>query len=68
MKQRQQVIRGLSYVFLTITSLIMVYPMVFMLLGAFTTPRQFLDSIVLPIPNTLNIDLFRYAFNLVSAA
>lgn len=68
MKQRQQLIRGLSYAFLIISSLIMVYPMVFMLLGAFTTPRQFLDSIILPVPNTLNLDLFRYAFSIVSDA
>src|SRR3990172_3602340 len=62
MKQRQQILRGLSYAFLIATSLIMVYPMLFMLLGTFTTPEQFFKSIVLPIPNTLNAELFIRAF------
>jgi multiple sugar transport system permease protein len=68
MKQRQQLIRGLSYIFLVVTSLIMIYPMLFMLLGMFTTPRQFLRSIFLPIPNALNLELFQFAFSIVSAA
>jgi multiple sugar transport system permease protein len=63
MKQRQQVIRTLSYAFLIVSSFIMVYPMLFMLLGAFTTPDQFFHSIFLPIPNTLNLHLFQQALN-----
>jgi multiple sugar transport system permease protein len=62
MKQRQVVIRALSYVFLIVTSFFMIYPVIFMLLGAFTTPEQFLKSIFLPIPNTLNVDLFQWAW------
>ena len=45
MKQRQQIIRTLSYIFLTITSLIMVYPMIYMIAGTFTTPDQFLRTV-----------------------
>lgn len=68
MKQRQQITKALSYLFLTVTSLIMVYPLVFMVLGAFTTPEQFYRSIILPIPNTLNLELFAISFGGVSAA
>ncbi len=32
----------------------MVYPLLFMFLGAFTTNDRFLDTILLPIPNTLS--------------
>jgi multiple sugar transport system permease protein len=63
MRQRQFITRTLVYVVLIITSGIMFYPLLFMLLGAFTTPQAFIDSVVLPIPNTLNIDLFVGAFN-----
>jgi multiple sugar transport system permease protein len=61
MKQRQQVIKTLSYIFLVISSLFMVYPMIYMLLGTFTTPDQFLRTVTFPIPNTLNIELFKRA-------
>ncbi len=63
MKQRQQFIRTLSYIFLIISSLIMVYPMIYMLAGVFTTPDQFLRTITFPIPNTLNLELFKRALN-----
>jgi multiple sugar transport system permease protein len=63
MKQRQRLIRILSYAFLIVTSFIMVYPLLFMLLGAFTTSDQFFKSVFLPIPNTLNEAIFRRAFN-----
>lgn len=36
----------------------MIYPVLFMALGAFTTNERFLDAIILPIPNTLNIQVF----------
>jgi multiple sugar transport system permease protein len=63
MRQRQFITRGIVYIVLIVTSGIMFYPLLFMLLGAFTTPQAFIDSVVLPIPNTLNIDLFVGAFN-----
>ena len=62
MHQRDLVLRTASYIFLTVASLIMVYPLIYMLLGAFTTPDQYVDARWLPIPNTLNIDLFVHAF------
>lgn len=63
MRQRQFVIRGLSYLFLIVASLLMFYPLLYLLLGAFTTNEQFVRSVVLPIPNTLNLDVFWRAIN-----
>jgi multiple sugar transport system permease protein len=63
MKQRQLMIKALSYVFLIISSFIMIYPVLFMALGSFTTKDQFLRARFLPIPNTLNIELFRRALD-----
>lgn len=62
MKQRQVIIRGLSYLFLIVSSFIMIYPVLFMVLGAFTTKERFLSATFLPIPNTLNLLLFKRAF------
>lgn len=61
MKQRRTLVRGLSYIFLVISSFIMIYPVLFMALGAFTTNDQFLEAVILPIPNTLNLRLFQRA-------
>jgi multiple sugar transport system permease protein len=63
MRQREFVLRGLTYTFLIISSSIMVYPLVFMLLGAFSTNEQFLNAVILPIPNALNLDIFQRALN-----
>ena len=62
MKQREAIIRGLSYIFLIVSSFIMIYPVLFMVLGAFTTKERFLSATILPIPNTFNIALFKRAF------
>ncbi len=61
MKRRHRILRAFSYVFLTISSFIMIYPVLFMALGSFTTNNQFLETTILPIPNTLNIALFSRA-------
>src|SRR6266498_2658386 len=61
MKKRRTMIRTISYIFLSITSFIMIYPVLFMALGSFTTNNRFLDAAILPIPNTLNIALFKRA-------
>lgn len=58
MKRKTTIGRIASYIFLTIASLIMVYPVLYMVLGTFTTNPRFLDATILPIPNTLNLDLF----------
>ena len=63
MRQRQAIIRAASYIFLTISSFIMIYPVLFMALGAFTTLDQYAGTIILPIPTTLNVDLFKYVIN-----
>ena len=61
MKRRQIITRTLSYLFLGVSSFIMIYPVLFMALGSFTTNERFLDATLLPIPNTLNIALFNRA-------
>jgi multiple sugar transport system permease protein len=60
-QQRRMIVRGLSYLFLSISSFIMIYPVLFMALGAFTTNDRFLEARILPIPNTLNVALFQRA-------
>ena len=61
MNRRRLVLKVLSYIFLIITSFIMIYPVLYMALGSFTTNDQFLEANILPIPNTLNIALFKRA-------
>jgi multiple sugar transport system permease protein len=61
MKRDQLVIKTLSYLFLSVSSFIMIYPVLFMALGSFTTNDRFLDATILPIPNTLNVALFQRA-------
>ncbi len=63
MKRRQLTVKILSYIFLGISGFIMIYPVLFMALGAFTTNDRFLETYLLPIPNTLNVELFRNAWN-----
>jgi multiple sugar transport system permease protein len=41
-----------------VISLVMIYPVLFMVLGTFTTQHRFVDTVFLPIPDTLNLDLF----------
>ena len=55
MKSREQAVRRLSYAFLIVSSLIMVYPVLYIVLGAFTTPDRLIETVFLPIPNTLNL-------------
>jgi len=62
MKRRKQIVKTVSIIFLIISSFCMIYPVLFMALGAFTTQERFLDANILPIPNTLNIALFERAF------
>jgi multiple sugar transport system permease protein len=62
MKRRRRLGRVLSYIFLSVSSLIMIYPVLYMALGTFTTPERFIETVVLPLPNTLNLALFRHAF------
>lgn len=61
MKRRQTITRTLSYLFLSVSSFIMIYPVLFMALGSFTTNDRFLEATILPIPNTLNVELFSRA-------
>jgi multiple sugar transport system permease protein len=61
MRKRRTLIRTLSYIYLSISSFIMIYPVLFMALGSFTTNDRFLEATILPIPNTLNIPMFKRA-------
>ena len=63
MRQRQLILKTASYIFLIVSSFIMIYPVLFMALGAFTTIDQYSGTIILPIPTTLNVDLFRCILN-----
>ena len=60
MRQRQLIVKTASYIFLIVSSFILIYPVLYMVLGAFTTEDRFVRTIILPIPNTLNVDLFRF--------
>ncbi len=61
MKQRAFLFRAFTYLFLIVSSFIMIYPVLFMALGSFTTRRRFLEAVFLPVPDTLNIALFKRA-------
>ncbi len=63
MKKRNRVVAVLSYIFLVTSSFVMMYPVLFMALGAFTTQERFLDTVILPVPNTLNVEVFKAALN-----
>jgi multiple sugar transport system permease protein len=63
MKRRNVILRTLSYIFLFLASFVMIYPVLFMALGTFTTNNRFLETVILPIPNTLNLDYFKAYFN-----
>jgi multiple sugar transport system permease protein len=62
MRQQAALIKYASYAFLIVSSFIMIYPVLFMVLGSFTTNPRFLEAVILPIPNTLNVDLFKRAW------
>ena len=68
MTRRQRVLKSLSYIFLSISSLILIYPVLYLVLAAFTTNDRFYATLFLPIPNTLNLNLFARAFAAVQDA
>jgi multiple sugar transport system permease protein len=61
MKKNRLIIRTASYIFLIISSFVMIYPVLFMALGTFTTRDRFLEVEILPVPNTLNVPTFQRA-------
>ncbi len=48
--------RGLMYLFLIVATGLVFYPTLYMALAAFTTPDRLLNTVLLPIPNTFNLD------------
>ncbi len=68
MTKRRMAQRALVYVFLTVSSIIMLCPVLYVVLGAFTTSENFLSAGVLPIPNTLNLEQMAAAWAAVRGA
>ena len=56
MQTSKALTRGLMYLFLIVATGLVLYPTIYMLLGAFTTPDRLLNTFLLPIPNTFNLD------------
>lgn len=65
MLRRQKNTRLISYLFLITSSFIMIFPVLYMALAAFTTPDRFMDTLMLPIPNTLNLGMMKVAFHAI---
>ena len=63
MTRRARLLRALSYIFLSVSSLIMIYPVLYIVLAAFTTPERFFNTLFFPVPNTLNLDFIREALD-----
>jgi multiple sugar transport system permease protein len=61
-RRRQKYTHLISYLFLFTSSFIMIFPVLYMALAAFTTPNRFMDTLMLPIPNTLNLDMMQVAW------
>jgi multiple sugar transport system permease protein len=67
-KARRILGRTVMYAFLSVASFIMIYPMLYGFLGAFTTGDRFMEANFLPIPNTLNLDYFVRGFKALQGA
>lgn len=52
--QRPLWLSGLIYLILTITSLVILYPLMFMVMATFTSPEQYYRTSFFPIPDTLD--------------
>ena len=60
---RRLAARGLTYIFLIVATFILIYPVLYMALGAFTTSARLRETVLLPIPNTLNLRTIVSAWN-----
>src|SRR5919198_1294286 len=61
MSRHTRLVRVFTYVFLAVSCSLMAYPILFMVLGAFSTKAHFLDAGILTTPNTLNLGLIERA-------
>ncbi len=68
MARHHFITKTLSYLFLIVASFGMIYPVLYMMLGAFTTEEQFFRSGFLPIPNLLSWQRVGWALDLVQGA
>ena len=65
---RRRFLRALTYLFLFTGSAVMLCPVLYLVLGAFTTPERYLEAGLLPVPNTLNLPLLARAWAAVRGA
>ena len=49
MKKRKNLIKALSYIFLSVSSFIMIYPVLFMALGSLMYPEQYSKASVISV-------------------
>ncbi len=63
MHVNKAVTRGLTHLFLFVSTGLLLYPVVYLVLAAFTTPSRLRETILLPIPNTLNLGTLAGAWN-----
>jgi multiple sugar transport system permease protein len=66
--RRSTLTRTLSYIFLGVSSFIMIWPVLYLVLGAFTTNDRFFLGTLLPLPNTLNLRAMARAWAAVQDA
>ncbi len=60
--------QGVAYLFLLVSSFVMVYPVLFVLLGAFTTNDRFNETAFLPLPNSFSVERLGRAFEALQGA
>src|SRR5207244_3220506 len=63
MHKSNSVTRGLTHLFLTISTGALLYPVVYLVSGSFTTPSRLIETILLPVPDTLNLGIIVSAWN-----
>jgi multiple sugar transport system permease protein len=62
MKRHNQISIIATYVIVTAACFVIAYPILFLLLGAFTTDHRLEQTLFLPVPNTFNLPLFKATF------
>ncbi len=60
--------RALNYLFLSVAGFIMIYPVLYLVLGAFSTDERFFEASFLPLPNKINLEVLGYAWEWMQRA
>jgi hypothetical protein len=68
MQEPLTVSRALNYVFLIVAGFIMIYPVLYLVLAAFTTDERFFEASFLPLPNKFNLEFLGYAWEWMQRA